>query len=81
VLATNNPPLVTLEPEETTLPLSVINKPAETVDEDKDNVGLLNASAITLNCNLLVPSSKKKCGFVLAVVPDGNIFTLAIILI
>jgi hypothetical protein len=60
VLATNNPPLVTLEPEDTTLPLNVINNPAETVDEDKDNVGLLNASAITLNCNLLVPSSKTK---------------------
>jgi hypothetical protein len=81
-LATYNPPLVTLEPDEITEPLNVICNPADTVDEDNDNVGLVNASATTLNCSLLVPSSKTKCGLVLDVVPDGYIITLdAIILI
>jgi hypothetical protein len=80
-LATYNPPLVILEPEEITEPLKVITKPADTVEEERDNVGLLNASAITLNCNLLVPSSKTKCGLVFEVVPDGNIITFGIMLI
>jgi hypothetical protein len=80
VLPTNTPPLVTLAPDETTPPLIVINNPVGTVEEDKDNAGnvFTRASGITLNCNLLVPSSKKKCGFVFEVVPEGNIFTLAI---
>jgi hypothetical protein len=52
--------LVTLEPDDITAPLKVITKPADTVEDDKDNDGLLNASEITLNCNLLVPSSKTK---------------------
>ena len=80
-MPTYTPPVVTLEPDETTPPLIVINKPADTVEDDNDKDGKLDASAITLNCNLFVPSSKKKCGFVFEVVPEGNIFTLAINLI
>ena len=75
-MATYNPPLVTLEPDDITDPLNVITKPADTVEDDKDRVGLLKPSGITLNCNLLVPSSKTKCGLVFEVVPEGNIITL-----
>jgi hypothetical protein len=38
-LPTYTPPVVTLEPDETTPPLIVINKPADTVEDDNDKDG------------------------------------------
>jgi hypothetical protein len=69
-----------MDAPDATILSDLICKPADIVDDDKDNVAVPVVD-LTLNCNLDEPLSKTICGSEFAVVPVGYIITLAIMLI